>query len=271
MKTPSLCPHSISAMQTLSLVDMYHCGGHSYLQGALIPLIGFTHSATKIVFDTVNRMCLGRALKFFLSPSHSSSANFTVAFFMLVSFTEQNLKMRRKFHSYDIRSSAKRGVGGVSRFLGYDTSSVTESLTMTKHFGQFLDFMLLILLVIIWKPFALLCIYVEICFWASWYTLASLVFEIYELYPIISLSMGLFAPDLALICTLSSLAMVQKITFLGFSKHNKSVQVFECLSCLWSISLLMRFLSGGPSSATLRKHDRLARNSMLYRVFRHMI
>ena len=179
--------------------------------------------------------------------------------------------MRRKFHSYDIRSSAKRGMGSINRFLGYDTSSVTESLTMTKHAGQFLDFMLLILLVIIWKPFALFCIYIEILFWAFWYSLTSLVYEVYELYPIISLSMGLFAPDLALICTLAGLVLVQKITFLGFSKYNKSVEMFECLSCLWSVSLLMRFLSGGPSSVTLRKHDKLARNSMLYRVFRHMI
>ena len=197
--------------------------------------------------------------------------SFSIVLEISFSFTEQNLKMRRRFHSYDIRSSAKGGMGSINRFLGYDTASVTESLTTTKHVSQFLDFMLLILLVIVWKPFALLCIYVEIFFWALWYIFASLVFEIYELYPIISLSMGLFAPDLALICTLASLAMVQKITFLGFSKYHKFIQVFECLSCLWSVSLLMRFLSGGPSSATLRKHDKLARNSMLYRVFRHMI
>ena len=182
-----------------------------------------------------------------------------------------NSKMARRAHSYDIRSSMKGAKGAVGRFLGYDTTSLADSMAVTKYFGQFLDFMLLIVLVLIWKPFALLCIYFEISIWASFCSLYSIVLEIYELYPIISLCMGFFAPDLALICSLATLCLIQKVIFLGPSKYNKMKEIVDCVSCLWSVSLLMRFLTGGPSSVTLRKHDKLARNSMVYRVFRHMI
>lgn len=222
-----------------------------------------------------------------------------------VTYLEKNVsgfvnleKMARNPHSYDVRSSAKSAIGSVNRFLGYNTSELTDSLYGTKLVSYFFDFLLLIFLVVVWKPFALVCIYAEVFIWAGVYLVTSLAVEVYELYPIISLGMvnhlyrypmycmlastmlllvkfyfpkGFFAPDLSLICALTSVILLQKISLLGFSKYNKSIQFWECVSCLWSVSLLMRFLTGGPSSATLRKHDKLARNSMVYRIFRHMI
>jgi len=51
-------------------------------------------------------------------------------------------------------------------------------------------------------------------------------------------------------------------------QHN---DLWDCVTCVYSLSLFLRFISGRPSSVELRKHDRLARSSVLYRVFRHII
>lgn len=178
--------------------------------------------------------------------------------------------IKRNPHSYDIRSSDKSAVGSINRFLGYDTNELTSSFGL-KFLGYFMDFIMLILLIIVWKPLALACIYFEISLWVCFHFLTTVSYEMYELYPIISLAMGFFAPDLALVSSLSFLVFLQKVSLFGYSKNNKIDKIFECLSCLWSVSLILRFLTGGPSSATLRKHDKLAKNSIIYRIFRHMI
>ena len=178
--------------------------------------------------------------------------------------------IQRNPHSYDVRSSMKSAVGSINRFLGYDTNELTTSFGL-KFLGYFLDFIMLVLLVVVWKPLALIFIYFEIFLWAAFYLIVTIVYEIYELYPIVSLAMGFFAPDLAVVSFLSFLVGWQKIALFGYSKGNKIDHIIECLSCLWSVSLLLRFLTGGPSSATLRKHDKLAKNSIIYRIFRHMI
>jgi hypothetical protein len=181
-----------------------------------------------------------------------------------------NNKLLRNPHSYDIRSSNKSAIGALNRFLGYNTTDLTARLG-TKIVGYFFDFVLLVFLIVLWKPFALSCIYFEIFMWGGYYFLSSLIYEIYELYPIISLAMGFFAPDLALISFLTVIILLHKIVLLGFSRNNKTYEFMECVSCLGSISLLLRFISGGPSGVQLRKHDKLARNSIIYRIFRHMI
>jgi hypothetical protein len=55
----------------------------------------------------------------------------------------------------------------------------------------------------------------------------------------------------------------RRLTFLG-----------DKMSCLFSLGLLLRFLPGSfnkPSDRNLRKHDKLYRHSMLYRILRHII
>jgi hypothetical protein len=53
--------------------------------------------------------------------------------------------------------------------------------------------------------------------------------------------------------------------------HKIYKDLWHCFTCVGSLSLFLRFLSVRPSSVELRKHDRLARASLLYRVFRHII
>lgn len=152
------------------------------------------------------------------------------------------------------------------RFLGYDMQNITH-----QYIAFFLDLGLLFMLIFVWKPLALCLIYLEL--WTR-IVILSIVY----------------------LCKYLAVGSVRTMSHIDPTKHktatHKLEEVFElpkyrnrkewlrrqhndlwdCITCVYSLSLFMRFLSTyGPSNATLRKHDRLARNSMLYRVFRHFI
>lgn len=135
----------------------------------------------------------------------------------------------------------------IHRFLGYDLKNMTSN-----YVSFILDLYLLFLLVFVWKPFALFVIYLELWWRIVYLTvlwfLSTVGIDGYVLYKLRILKPSSYS-----------------------SKKSVGVKLYDCILCVMSLSLLLRFISGGPSAKELRKHDRLAKNSLLYRVFRHII
>jgi hypothetical protein len=96
--------------------------------------------------------------------------------------------------------------------------------------------MLLIVFVVLWKPLALALIYLEL--------------QVHILLHLVRFVLGL--P-------------------LWWSTNDHLDKAWDCLGCIFSLSLALRFFTSRPSSVELRKHDRLQKRSILYRVFRHII
>ena len=158
---------------------------------------------------------------------------------------------RAKRHPYD----TPRRIN-YHRFLGYDLLNVLPSQVLSFV----LDLGLLLVLLLLWRPLALALVYVEL---------------------LLQLVMSLF---LLLLREVSSLVLTP-LDFLQLaggegqvdaskaSRAKAAGDVHACLSCLFSLSLLLRFFSSfeRPSSADLRKHDKLYYCSVLYRIVRHIV
>jgi hypothetical protein len=102
-------------------------------------------------------------------------------------------------------------------------------------------------------------------------TVLSIWLELFDLLPIICLAIGFIAPNFLLLGILIPTAWLYKLVLIGPSQKHKLKELWECIICLGSLSLLFRFISGGPSTVELRKHDKLAKASIFYRIFRHII
>jgi hypothetical protein len=150
------------------------------------------------------------------------------------------------------------------RFLGYDVKNMTH-----EYVAFFVDLGLLFLLLLVWKPMALCLIYLEL--WVRIVVLSVVYFVKMLLF-------GTTSAVSRMDVTNNKLATKKLESYLEVPTVNKKAwlrlqhnELWDCLSCVYSLSLALRFISGRPSSVTLRKHDRLARVSVLYRVFRHII
>ena len=133
-------------------------------------------------------------------------------------------------------------ISSIHRFLGYDLKNMTS-----QYVAFVMDFLLLILFLALLKPLAMLLIYVELI--------------LTMLY--LALRIGL-------------LQMRTMLVNKAPNTDTKTLQrccvaFMDCIACFMSLSLFLRWFSGGLSSAQLRKHDRLAKSSILYRIFRHII
>ena len=149
------------------------------------------------------------------------------------------------------------------RFLGYDVQNMTH-----QSMAFIMDLGLLILLLCVWKPLALILIYIEL--WARIFVLSAVYFVRYLL---VGTTRAVHQMD----TTKAKTASARLSQVLELPHHKKQWlrqqhnDLWDCIACVYSLSLALRFISGRPSSVELRKHDRLARISVLYRVFRHII
>lgn len=151
------------------------------------------------------------------------------------------------------------------RFLGYDME------TLTHHYVSFvMDLGLLLMLILIWKPLALCLIYIEL--WGR-------IIVLSVVYLVRYLLVG-GARAVSKVDPTEHKAATHKLEkVLELPKHRKRKvwlrqqhnELWDCITCVYSLSLALRFISGLPSSVELRKHEILTRNSLLYRVFRHII
>jgi len=149
------------------------------------------------------------------------------------------------------------------RFLGYDPNKLTY-----QYVGFIADFLLLVLLIVVWKPLALILIYLELWVRIIWLSLV---------YLFRFLAVGTTRAVSNVDHTANKYATHKVEQLLEVPQNRKRWlreqhnELWDCITCVYSLSLFLRFISGRPSSVELRKHDRLARSSLLYRVFRHII
>lgn len=157
------------------------------------------------------------------------------------------------------------------RFLGYNLLNILPSAALSFIF----DLGLLVVLLAIWRPLALITVYIELLvrFMCS---IAVYIFrELFALLVPVETLQRFFcrhqkvtsATGLVLAAWVDRLASLKPIPGREFEN------IMTCGSCILSLSLLLRFFSSfnRPSSAELRKHDRLYRCSILYRILRHII
>lgn len=154
------------------------------------------------------------------------------------------------------------------RFLGYDTRSLPyQWIYFVADLG------LLLLLFFVWKPLALLLIYVELFVRIIILSFLSLVYSLLDFTPPKLVRKLIAFPYQVVVSNLIGTTFIQKLQ--SIPVPSKKVQInktlWDCVLCVSSLSLLLRFLSGLPSTTELRKHPRLVRVSLFYRIFRHMI
>lgn len=174
---------------------------------------------------------------------------------------------RQKNHAFD----TPRRVN-YHRFLGYDLLDVFSSQWLSFS----LDLGLLVLLLCIWRPIALLLIYAELIIRLV-VVVATIVF--WELF---SLLFVFIVPPRFLRRQIkrrfvkkgkSPLTDTPIIHTRSSVRQEDFDELWTCFTCIFSLSLLMRFFSRFqcPSSVELRKHDRLYKCSIFYRVLRHIV
>ena len=169
----------------------------------------------------------------------------------------------RNVHNYDVRSRVS-----MHRFLGYNHSDVTH------HSVAFaMDLVLLIFFVLLWKPLSIVSIYTELllhCLIDTVYIVAAELWSIGLCLLIASLT--LTPISLPLLALFLLIAYTKTLAW-GLSKTTLKAfaNLTDCVLCIFSLSLFLRFFSGPPSTVKLRKHNRLQRVSLLYRVFHHIM
>lgn len=171
--------------------------------------------------------------------------------------------------------SARRKVN-MHRFLGYDLRNISGEFL---HF--MMDFWLLVLLIFLWKPMALLLIYGELVCRMTIYFVTAVWLTLWEtlIAPLLMLCSPLVPQQVKsyMLVRLPKRWRVASERGKGKRTSGESPSAvrlhrsWDCFTCLWSLSLLLRFFTPACSSVELRKHDRLAKLSIVYRIFRHII
>lgn len=152
------------------------------------------------------------------------------------------------------------------RFLGYDVKSLTH-----EYVSFILDFILLMLLVLVWKPIALCLIYMELLLRIGLLTMSTTVHTILSMYPTSILQKLIIRPYIKFMTYCIGIAFLEQRPHEVVPRDAALRDLWECLTCVASLSLLMKFFSHKPNIEDLRKHKKLAKFSFVYRFFRHMI
>lgn len=153
------------------------------------------------------------------------------------------------------------------RFLGYDVGN------LTNNFVSFLmDFILLVLLVVVLRPLALVLIYIELFLRIIFLSTLSVCYAAWDISPPRVIHDAVKEAYKTALSNLMRFGYMVKLPESAkISKNTVSKQLWDCVTCIFSLSLLLRFLTGPPSQREIRKHNRLAKQSLLYRLFRHFI
>lgn len=101
----------------------------------------------------------------------------------------------------------------------------------------------------------------------------SILHTLMEFYPPFLIKRLLVNPYFKIMSYFVGISFLQKEASLSKADPREAAirDLWECILCVGSLSLLMRFISGPPSTVELNKHKKLAKLSVIYRVFRHMI
>ena len=164
----------------------------------------------------------------------------------------------------------------VHRFLGYNPKKATAGYLL----AFLCDLALLLLFLSLLKPAFLLLIYVELLLNIVSKAGEIVVGEIFAPFGYIGhLVLLIFEIRINHSKAIAKPAAVKALESTGYrllgsmARAARRQDIIETLSCLLSLSLLLRFFSGfnRASNKELRKHDKLYKHSILYRVLRHAV
>ena len=129
----------------------------------------------------------------------------------------------------------------IHRFLGFDLRNFLHSSV-----GAFVDLSLYVLLLLIWKPIAILLIYAELLL-VGLISICCLVFhELYVVSPAICILAVVLAHHVGVLLFTTVVLVSYKLLLLGPVSSNQFVDAQESLICMGSLSLLARFLPTPP-------------------------
>lgn len=155
------------------------------------------------------------------------------------------------------------------RFLGYNYSGFTHNVL-----NFVMDLGLLICFVLVLKPLALVTIYAELILRLFGTICIAIGSEFLMLFvPILNASFGMFPSSVKP----KAVAVVEQAVSDFSTTKSRDLRlsaIEDKLLCIFSLSLLLRFLPGSLntySSVAIRKHDKLYKHSFLYRLVRHVI
>lgn len=151
------------------------------------------------------------------------------------------------------------------RFLGYNWENLTHEYVLFT-----IDFILLVFLLIIWRPLVLILIYTELVLHMVCELMLSVAVEIWFTVPLILISIAIYQnTNVTLLVGVTLL--LEKIILFGFSSGEHILCSYYCFRCIWSLSLLLRFFAPFGTKHSLNKHNLLVKTSFCYRFFHHMI
>lgn len=143
---------------------------------------------------------------------------------------------------------------------------------MNRFLSFFLDGILLLLLLFVWKPLALLLIYAELFSRIVLLTSFSVLQAAWQLYPPQVLKTLFLRPYYALMSRFMGAVFLHGVNLVSETQRLSALhELWECVGCVWSLSLFLRFLSGRPTEMEMKRHKRLAKFSVIYRVCMHII
>lgn len=168
------------------------------------------------------------------------------------------------FHPFDIPRQIS-----MHRFLGFDVANLTHSSV-----SMLMDFFLYLLLLLVWKPLAITMIYMELFVKVIILVSASVLYELYDLFPMLFVGYALLAPQWSLLTWMCAFTAVIKLLLVGPASGSHLGELWDCIRCIGSASLLRRYVPTSLynlSTDPLRKHVHLNKNSLVYRVVRHFL
>lgn len=148
----------------------------------------------------------------------------------------------------------------IHRFFGYELGALSSFRLVT----YVLDFFLMIQVMLIWKPLALILIYIELVIGLFLYSTLGSVVDICR--SLVSLWKGFWAPLLYLFRRKSGISNGKR-----FRKRARDdycmTKALKILQCLFHPSWLQVMISLKPTARHLAKHQQLSEFSALYRFF----
>ena len=138
------------------------------------------------------------------------------------------------------------------------------------------DAILLILVLFVCKPLILLLIYLEIFIKVIILAITTLLTEISCLISPVTMIIGamFILPHHSswFLTNITAFTLyLRKLWLMGPAQLKTYEQIWKCVLCIGSLSLLLRFVSGLPTPTLLNKHAILDEMSLIYRFFKFAI
>jgi hypothetical protein len=155
----------------------------------------------------------------------------------------------------------------MKRFLGYNLPDAFQWLELI------MDIFLVLLLVCVWKPLIITLIYAELFIRMIILVARTFVSEMTSLFSPFTMVVGAtcMLPNFSLFFNVATLMYIRKLLVEGPQDMKKYWDIYKHLSCIASISLLLKYISGRPSKIMMNIHDTMEEISFLYRVFKYVI